>query len=292
MQELKILDDSKPTEKVYKERGLAWGAFLGGPIIAGYLLIKNYKSLGKKSAVNKALGITIASTIIYCMLAYFFQEVVNLSFVPLAIICMVVTQQVFKQQQAADVETHIQKGGEVYSNWRAVGIGLLFSIIIISILVGIAFYTYQETRFVPTPTELEESSSAPVPARSSTGSNNQLMKSVVASLESKSYGDVGHVIIYNNFFFTDSKIDSIAEYLTALDFFDAEGPKHIYLEKVLFDYEFSITDASADVNTEKTKLKYEKLRTDMELFFKEGKVRILLMDEYLEGVLAEFGEEI
>lgn len=287
-EELRILDNAKPTEKVYNEKGIILGALLGGPIAAGYFLIENYKSLDKQALVNKAWGITIGSTVLYFLLGYVIQEMFNISAVPVTVACVMGGRQIFKQEQAIDVETHIQQGGEVYSNWRAAGISLLFFIgMLIPIGIGAMLYAPDPIDFEPTPTELV-ASDLPRPARSTTSSNSGLMKSVVASLETKSYGDAAHVIVYNNFFFTESKIDSIAEELTALGFFDASNQKYVYLEKVLFDYQFSITDASADVTTKQTIDQYEQLRISMETFLKDGKVHILLMDEDLEVVLAEF----
>lgn len=289
MEEQKILDDVKRTEKVYSQKGITLGAFLGGPIAAGYFLIENYKSLDNKAVVNKAWGITIISTIIYYVLAYFLKEVVGVSTVPLFVTCVVGAGQIFKQIQAKDIEVHLQQGGDLHSNWRVAGIGLLFLFGTVFILgAGLMAYEVQSPIIMPPPAELIRPT---IPARNTTSSSGHLMKSVVNSLESKSYGDAAHVIVYNNFFFSELKIDTISEKLTALGFFD-DNQKQVYLEKVLFDYEFSIIDASADITTEKTSLEYENLRANMEAFLKDGKVRILLMDEDLDEVLAEFGEEI
>ncbi|MBL4650520.1 MAG: hypothetical protein JKY03_12385 [Aureispira sp.] len=212
-----------------------------------------------------------------------------MSTVPLFVACVVGAGPVFKQLQAADVEVYLQQGGAIHSNWRVAGIGLLFLLGTVFILgAGLMAYEVQSPIIMPPPAELIRPT---IPARNTTSSSGNLMKTVVNSLESKSYGDAAHVIVYNNFFFSELKIDRIAEQLTALVFFD-DNPKQVYLEKVLFDYEFSIIDASADITTEKTSLEYEKLRANMEAFLKDGKVRILLMDEDLDEVLAEFGEEI
>jgi hypothetical protein len=290
MEELNILDDVKPTKKVYSKNGVTLGAFFGGPIGVGYFLIENYKSLNKVAVVNKAWGITIISTVIYYVIAYVMKEVVDTSTIPLFVVCVSGARQLFKQQQETDVEAHIQRGGEVYSNWRAVGISLLMLIVTACLLGGIAmFFNLEESPSIPPQVELVESST---PARSTTSSSNDLTKSVVSSLESNSYGDAGHVILYNTFFFSELKIDSIAKQFSALGFFDAENQKQVYVEKVLFDYEFSITDASADISTEKTMAQYEKLRTDLEAFLEDGKVRILLMDGDSDNVLMEFGEVI
>ncbi|CAA6827817.1 MAG: Unknown protein [uncultured Aureispira sp.] len=288
MEEWKILDDVELTKKVYTEKGIAWGAFWGGPVAAGYFLIENYKSLGHKAVVTKAWGITIFSTIIYFILAYFIKEVGRISIIPLFIICMMLARQVFTQKQAADVAAHIKRGGKVHSNWRVAGISLLFFLGTIGSIGSVwMMYTIQRPMVtIPLPVELVGPTT---PARSTTSSRNNLMKSVVNNLQSKSYGAAGHVIVYNDFFFSELKIDSIAEELTSLGFFELDNKKSIYLEKVLFDYEFSITDASADVANEKTRIQYEQLRANMEAFLKDGKVTILLMDEDSEAVLLRFG---
>ena len=126
MDELNILDDSKPVKKVYNKQGITWGAFLGGPIGAGYFLIENYKSLDKRNVVNKAWGITIVSTVLYYIVAYLMETVLNTTTIPLYVVCLSGARQIFKQLQEADIEAYIQQGGEVYSNWRTVGISLLF----------------------------------------------------------------------------------------------------------------------------------------------------------------------
>jgi hypothetical protein len=290
MEDSNILDDVKPTKKIYTKGGITLGALFGGPIGAGYFLIENYKSLEKTAVVKKAWGISIISTVIYYALAYCMEEVIHTTTIPLFIVCVSGAGQLFKQLQATDVEAYIQRGGEVHSNWRVVGISLLFLIVTVTIIGSFSMrYILEEPAVIPPAVELIESST---PARSTTSSRNNLMKSVVASLESKSYGDAAHLILYNNFFFSELKIDSIAEQLTVLDFFDAENQKKVFLEKVLFDYEFSITDASADITKEEVRAKYEQLRIDMETFLKDGKVRIILIEEDSEEVLAEFGEEI
>jgi hypothetical protein len=292
MTELNILDEEKSSRKIYNKRGVILGAFFGGPIAVGYFLVENYKSLDKREFVHKAWGITIISTVLYYIVAYLMETVLNTTTIPLYIACLIGTRQVFKQIQEADVEVYVQQGGNVHSNWRTVGISLLFLIGTLGILGTMVFLFNTEKSLiqpVPPPIELVEINP---PARNTTSSSTNITKSAISSLESKSYGEAAHVIVYNNFFFSELKIDSIAEQLTTLGFFDGENRKEVYIEKVLFDYEFSIIDASAAVNKEKTNLRYEKLRANMETFLKDGKVFILLKDESLEEVLARFGEEI
>lgn len=289
MEELHLLDEIKPTKKIYTKNGISLGAVLGGPIGLGYFLIENYKSFDKIALVKKAWGITIFSTLIYCFLAYYLKEVIGTTAIPLFVPCLGAARQIFKQEQASYVEAHIKNGGAIHSNWRVVGISFLCLVGTLTVLaIVVKLFGLEKPIVIPPQEELV---TATVPARSTTSSRNNLMKSVVANLESKIYGEAEHEVVYNNFFFSELKIDSIAEELTAVNFFDAKNRKEVHLEKVLFDYEFSIIDASADLTNESTRLRYQQLRTQMEGFLKDGKVSILLMDENLEEVLARFDAE-
>lgn len=290
MEETHILDEAQSSQKVYNETGIALGTFFGGPIATGYLFVANYKNLGKGHLSKKVWGITAVVFILYCTILFIIQEIVtiNIPNVVFPIISVAIARQLFKQQQEKDVEAHIQQGGEVYSLWRAGGISFIFSLVMISIFMG-GYLWYGSDRILPS-TPSEEGWT--VPPQEEPSSELTDPSSVVANLETRSYGEAAHVIVYNEVFFTKEKIDSIAEELTRLNFFDARNQKYIYLEKVLFDYEFSITDASANIEDKQTSLKYEQLRIDLEKFLKDGSVRVLLMDEDLEEVLGHFGEEI
>lgn len=288
MQETRILDQIKPSEKVYNERGIAIGAFLGGPLAAGYLLVANYRKLGKGYLTGKTWIMTAGSCLVYFVLAYFIPDKVPSIVLPIT--CVAVARQVFKQVQEEDLKTHLSKEGEIYSSWRAAGIGTLFAILTLGLFfIGLMLFQPKEFAAMMNPEVRQVPIERPIEQSSSSSSITQ---SAVSSLETKSYGEAAHVIVYDELSFSETEINGIADELTALEFFDETNQKYVYLEKLLFDYEFSITDSSADMEDEETRAKYEKLRADMDAFLTDGKVILLLKDENLEEVLGRFGEEI
>jgi hypothetical protein len=53
-----------PEFKIYKDRAIFVGTFLGGPLVAGYLSAENYKNLGQQNKVKTAWLIAIIFTIV------------------------------------------------------------------------------------------------------------------------------------------------------------------------------------------------------------------------------------
>lgn len=45
-----------PTFKLYKDKAIYLGTFIGGPLVAGYLIAENFKQLGQLGKV-KTLGL-------------------------------------------------------------------------------------------------------------------------------------------------------------------------------------------------------------------------------------------
>jgi len=274
MEDQNILDEVKPIGKIYNEKSISLGAFFGGPIAAGYLLIENYKSLGKDGVINKAWIITIISSIAFLGLAMIVPDIKGINAI-FAIVCVTATRPIFKQYQEPDVNQYIEEGGELHSNWRVFGISTLILVVFGSIMFA-AYMMFADSA----PTSIATSNSMT--------ESIETPSSPTPDFETKSYGDAAHVIVYNQAAFSENEIDAIAQRLTSLAFFNADNQKYVYLEKKMRNYEFSITDASADINDSKTKAQYTQLRTDMEDFLKDGKVSIILLDENLDEVLERF----
>ena len=55
--------------KIYKEGAIQIGAFLGGPLVAGYLIAVNYKQLGEDGNVKKTWMWIIIGFIAYFVIA-------------------------------------------------------------------------------------------------------------------------------------------------------------------------------------------------------------------------------
>ena len=133
-----------PDFKLYKDRAVYLGTFLGGPLVAGYLLAENFKHLGQQNKVKTAWLIAIISTIAIIGMVFFIP---NMEKVPSYIIPLIyggIAQFLVQKTQGAAIKSHIEKGGQVYSVWRAVWIGLVGAAILFGIIFAILLLTNEE----------------------------------------------------------------------------------------------------------------------------------------------------
>jgi Na+/H+-dicarboxylate symporter len=118
--ETNILSETLPN-KVYKEGAIHIAAFLGGPLVAGYLIAANFKQLGEEEKVQKTWLRTIIGFITYMAVAFLVPE--SVPGIVFTAITVGVTVLVVQKYQAAKVKAHIEAGGGTYPTKRAVLIG-------------------------------------------------------------------------------------------------------------------------------------------------------------------------
>lgn len=267
-----ILDEIKPQGSVFSERMIKMAAFFGGPLAVGYLFVENYKALGQAHKVSKAWVISIVGTILLFVLSYYVEKLIDLPGVGFGIISIGITQVLYKREQEEAVTKHLEKGGALQSPWRAAGITLLAFALTMAIPIALVFGSSIEVE-----PSIEEIVQSPV------------IESTVANIQTKSYGEIGHVVVYDQDAIDDSEADDIAQQLTTTGFFDKVNQKTVYLEPTeRGDYMLSVTDASADPSSASTQKLYNNTKAELERVFLGRRIELLLMDEDLREVLARF----
>ncbi|MBS1747068.1 MAG: hypothetical protein JST21_12930 [Bacteroidetes bacterium] len=109
-------------------------------MVAGYLTAENFKQLGQSEKVRITWIIAILSTIIIFGGIFL---VPNIDKVPNYIIPLIYTaiaQYLVQKYQGADIKTHIDSGGQTYSTWRVIWIGLVGLVILLIIIFVIQFF--------------------------------------------------------------------------------------------------------------------------------------------------------
>ncbi|HLX93804.1 MAG TPA: hypothetical protein VKR32_19105 [Puia sp.] len=127
-----------PEFKLYKERAISLATFLGGPLVAGYLAAENYRQLGDKAKVRGAWAIAIVATIIIFGGLFVVPDIEKVPRYIIPILYMVITQSLVQKYQGAAIKSHIEKGGQTYSIWRAVWIGLVGLVVLFAILLAVS----------------------------------------------------------------------------------------------------------------------------------------------------------
>ena len=133
-----------PTFKLYKENAIYVGTFLGGPLVAGYLMAENFKQLGQQEKVKTTWIIGIAASIVIFGGAFLIPNIEKVPNYVIPLIYLGITQFFVKKYQSAAIKTHIETGGSMYSIWRAVLVGFIGLIIIAAIIIGIILLTTPE----------------------------------------------------------------------------------------------------------------------------------------------------
>lgn len=139
--ESKLSESNDEGFKLYKVSGVGVATFMGSFMAGGFLISQNYKRLGDHDKASKALQYSVLATVVLITCIFLIPDDVYIPNSVFTIPQIVVMVYLAKAYQAKDIEEHIEKGGLMYSNWKAFGIGLLAAIVLIAfIFLGVLFY--------------------------------------------------------------------------------------------------------------------------------------------------------
>ena len=133
-----------PSFKLYKDRAIYIGTFIGGPLVAGYLAAENFKQLGQEEKAKASWIIAILSTIVIFGGIFLVSNIDKVPRYIIPLIYTLIAQFLVKKYQGDAIETHIEKGGLLYSIWRAVLIGLIGLVILFIVIFIIIMLTTKE----------------------------------------------------------------------------------------------------------------------------------------------------
>lgn len=129
------------TKKLFSQNAITLATYLGGPVAAGYLIKKNYESFDQKEKGKKALIIGIVSTISIFIGLFLIPEVI-IDKIPNVLIPAIYTAIIYvivEKNQGQRLKEHKESGGLFYSIWKAIGIGAIFMVILLAMIVGTTF---------------------------------------------------------------------------------------------------------------------------------------------------------
>lgn len=114
-------------EKVYTRNQIILATYLGGPLIAGYILSKNFKALGNTNAAKKSLYFGIVATIvIFGGVTLVPEKIINS--IPKFLIPGIYTGLAvyfFQSYQGKKIEEYLKNGYKKASFWSVLSISLL-----------------------------------------------------------------------------------------------------------------------------------------------------------------------
>ena len=126
-----------PAFRLYKERSILIGTFIGGPLVAGYLAAANFKSIGQNEKVITTWAIAIFATLVIFGVTFLIPGIAKVPNYLIPLIYTGITQYLIKKYQGDSIEAHLASGGQPFSIWRAVGVGLVGLVLLVVIIVAI-----------------------------------------------------------------------------------------------------------------------------------------------------------
>jgi hypothetical protein len=124
-----------PDFKLYRNRAVFIGAFLGGPLVAGYMAAENFKNLGQPEYAKRAWVIAILTTIVVFGVFPFLPFVDKILGAAVPVAYCAIADTLVLRYQGEKARAHVENGGKMYSTWRAVWVGLIG----LAILIGIIY---------------------------------------------------------------------------------------------------------------------------------------------------------
>jgi len=135
--ETELETPTTPDLKFYSIRSISLATFIGGPILGGIVMRKNFVNMGQKLNGTLALVIGIVATIaIFAFLFSIPKEIAGK--IPPPVIPGIYTAFAYliaQRLMGKELKEHKDNGGTYYSAWRVFGIFLI--IILISAIVFI-----------------------------------------------------------------------------------------------------------------------------------------------------------
>ena len=139
-QELSSSETTFPTATIYTPTNVLLGSFLGGPLVAGYFISRNFSAFGESEKAWLTWIITIiAAAVIFCI-AFSLSET-NSRAIPAAYTVMAYT--LARHYQGDSIDAHVNAGGAKHGWLNVIGIsiaGLILTLVlvaVIAVLVGV-----------------------------------------------------------------------------------------------------------------------------------------------------------
>lgn len=135
---------SPPDFKLYKNRAIYIGAFLGGPLVAGYMAAENFKKLGQPQYVKRTWIISITTTVVVFggLMLLPGMDRIHGAFIP--VIYAATSDALVQKYQGDAIRSHVEYGGKLYSSWRAVWVGIVWLIVTLGIIYLLTLLTNTE----------------------------------------------------------------------------------------------------------------------------------------------------
>lgn len=243
------LYDQIPTRKIYNNREIRLGTFLGGPLVAGYFIAQNFKVFSEAEKVKKTWIYAIIASIVIFGGAFLIPDSLKIPNFVIPLIYVSIASYLVNHFQGQKITAHIKSGGQIYSWWRTIGVALIGLAIIIIPIFSIVYFSDTETK--------------------------------------KTYDVIGNTISFDKSNIQESETNKLAYGLAKTKFFDQASAKYVYAKKFGTSYALSISCSGIPEDDSAPVKWLVQVRKDMQTMFPSNKIIINLFVDDLHNVVKQ-----
>ncbi len=111
--------------RVYLSKNIWVGAFLGGPLVAGYMIARNFNTFEERQKSVNTWRVVIPLSMVIFYLSSLIPENVNFPSIILSLMYAGISVHYMKKYQGHHVALHLEHGGAAYSWGRVIAVSLL-----------------------------------------------------------------------------------------------------------------------------------------------------------------------
>jgi hypothetical protein len=130
-----------PTSKIYNENAIRVATFIGGPLVAGYLIAEKFKAFNEPGKAKKTWIYTIVATVFIFGVAFLIPESDKIPHVVFPLLYTWAIYYLVRHFQGSFISSHISTGGQVYNWGRIIAVSLIGLAITFIAIFGIFYLT-------------------------------------------------------------------------------------------------------------------------------------------------------
>lgn len=112
-------------QKIYKIKTIQIATFVGGPLVAGYLIAQNYRVFDEAGKAKMAWVYAVVTTFVIIGSVFLIPDTVKIPQIIIPLIYSWLTYLLVKHFQADQIKAHFTAGGQAFTIWRALLIALI-----------------------------------------------------------------------------------------------------------------------------------------------------------------------
>lgn len=237
-------ENKTQTKKIYKENLIYISTFLGGPIVASYLIAENFKVFNEPQKAKKTWFYAIIVSVVIFGGIFLIPNVQVIPNQIIPLLYTVIASFLVYHFQGENIKSHISAGGAIYNWWRAIGISFIGLAITTISIIGFALLTDPST-----------------------------------FAETKTFGNLKHEIIFDSSSISEKEVDKIAECLIKTTFFDDFQQKTVFVKRENQKYIITIPVTENAWKEPEAIAIFEQLRLDLQSFFPNKKITFDLCED-------------